>query len=159
VVVDAGGDGIDINGAVTMTAGTVIVNGPTDNSNGALDFSSFKMTGGYLVAVGSSGMAQALSTTSTQYSVLVNFRSASSAGTLIHIETSNGDDVVTFKAAKQFQSIVVCSASLQKGATYDVYLGGSSTGTLQDGVYTGGVYTAGTKYTSFTINSIVTTVR
>jgi hypothetical protein len=159
VVVESGGDGIDINGAVTMTAGTVIVNGPTDNGNGALDFSSFKMTDGYLVAVGSSGMAQSLSTTSTQYSVLINFKSSYTAGTLIHIQSSTGSDIVTFKAAKQFQSIVVCSPSLQKGTTYDVYVGGSSTGTLQDGVYSGGTYTAGTKYTSFTISSIITTVR
>jgi hypothetical protein len=117
------------------------------------------MTGGYLIAVGSSGMAQSLSTTSTQYSVLVNFRSAYQAGTLIHIESSTGSNIVTFQPTKQFQSIVVCSASLQQGTTYNVYVGGSSTGTLQDGVYTGGTYTAGTKYTSFTTSTVVTTVR
>lgn len=158
VVVNAVGDGIDINGAVVMTAGTLIVNGPTDNGNGALDFNSFKMTGGYLIAVGSSGMAQSLSTTSSQYSVLINFQSVYSAGTLIHIQTSSGSEVVTFKSTKQFQSIVYCSPSLSNGATYDVYIAGSSTGTLKDGIYSGGVYSPGTKSASFTISSIVTRI-
>jgi hypothetical protein len=66
LVVTAAGDGLDSNGAITQTGGTVIVNGPIDNGNGALDFSTYKMTGGFLIAVGSSGMAQALTSTSTQ---------------------------------------------------------------------------------------------
>ena len=37
-----------------MTDGVVIVNGPTDNGNGPLDFASFQMDGGYLAAAGSS---------------------------------------------------------------------------------------------------------
>ncbi|MCW3983223.1 MAG: carbohydrate-binding domain-containing protein [Candidatus Bathyarchaeota archaeon] len=158
IVVTAAGDGIDINGAITMTAGSVIVNGPTSNNNGALDFSSFKMTGGFLIAVGSSGMAQALSTTSTQCSVLVNFQSSYSAGTLISIQSSSGTDIVTFKTSKLFQSVVVCSPKLTQGTTYNVLVGGSSTGTLKDGVYSGGTYSGGTQYTSFTITSVVTSI-
>lgn len=42
--------------------------------------------------------------------------------------------------------------------TNDVYYGGSSTGTPVDGLYEGGVYTAGTKYASFTISSVTTNV-
>lgn len=158
IAITALGDGVDVGGAVTMTAGTLIVNGPVDNGNGALDFTSFKMTGGLLVAVGSSGMAQALTSTSTQYSVLVNFNSAYTAGTLIHIQSSVGTDIITVKPTKQFQSIVVCSPALAKGTTYEIYVGGSCSGTLTDSIYSGGVYTAGTNYTSFTINSVVTSI-
>jgi hypothetical protein len=158
IVVTAGGDGLDSNGAITQTGGTVIVNGPIDNGNGALDFSTYKMTGGFLIAVGSSGMAQALTSTSTQCSVLVNFQTSYAAGTLIHIESSSGTNVVTFKASKLFQSVVVCSSSLSQGSTYSVYVGGSCTGTLKDGLYTGGTYTAGTLYNSFTVSSVVTRI-
>ncbi len=158
IVVTSAGDGIDINGAVTMTAGTVIVNGPTDNGNGALDFSSFKMTGGFLIAAGSSGMAQSLSTTSTQYSVLVNFQTSYAAGTLVNIQSSTGTDVVTFKTTKLFQSVLVCSSSLTSGSTYSISVGGSSTGTLKDGIYSNGDYSGGTVYKSFTISSVVTTI-
>ncbi|MCG2785349.1 MAG: carbohydrate-binding domain-containing protein, partial [Anaerolineae bacterium] len=38
IYVDAHGDGLDANGPIEMTAGTVIVNGPTANNNGALDY-------------------------------------------------------------------------------------------------------------------------
>ncbi len=59
IVVNAVGDGIDINGSVEMTDGALIVSGPTSNANGALDYdASFKMSGGFLAAAGSSGMAQ-----------------------------------------------------------------------------------------------------
>ena len=66
------GDGIDINGPVYMTDGSLLINGPTENMNGALDSSGFYITDGLLVAVGSSGMAMAPSTSSTQYSVKDN---------------------------------------------------------------------------------------
>jgi hypothetical protein len=158
LVVTAAGDGLDSNGAITQTGGTVIVNGPIDNGNGALDFSTYKMTGGFLIAVGSSGMAQSLTTTSTQCSVLVNFQTSYPAGTLIRIESSSGVNVVTFKASKLFQSVVVCSSSLSKGSAYNVYVGGSCSGTLKDGLYSGGTYTAGTLYKSFTVSSVVTSI-
>jgi len=157
IVINANGDGIDANGAVTMTAGTVIINGPTSSMNGALDHNSFKITGGFLLAAGSSGMAQAPSTTSTQYSILANFNTVS-AGTIIRIESSDGTEVFTFKVSKACQSIAFSSSLLTQGKTYNIYVGGSSTGTVTDGLYKGGTYTAGTKYTSFTISSIVTRI-
>ena len=156
ITVDAMGDGIDSNGGVEMTDGFVLINGPTANINGALDHATFKKTGGYLLAVGSSGMAQAPSSSSTQYSVLVNFRFSISAGTLIHLQTNDGTELFTFAATKTVRSVVFSSPSLSNGTTYDLYYGGSSTGTNVDGLYIGGTYTPGTKYTTFTISSIVT---
>jgi hypothetical protein len=158
LVVYAGGDGLDSNGAITQTAGTVIVNGPIDNGNGPLDFSTYKMTGGFLIAVGSSGMAQALTSTSTQCSVLVNFQTSYAAGTLIHVESSTGSNIVTFKTTKLFQSVVVCASSLHQGSTYNIYVGGSSTGSLKDGINTGGTYSGGTLYKTFTLSSTVTSI-
>ncbi|WP_337044811.1 carbohydrate-binding domain-containing protein [Emticicia sp. 17c] len=158
IYVNANGDGLDSNGSITMTGGTVIVNGPTANNNGPLDYDgSFKITGGYLVAVGSSGMAQLPGTSSTQNSVLVNFTAAQNAGTLIHIQSNDGKELITFKPAKKYQSIAFSSKGLANGS-YDAYLGGSSTGTEKDGLYTNGAYTSGTKNTSFTVSSVVTKV-
>jgi len=157
IVIEAAGDGIDVNGAIEMTGGVVLVNGPTEQMNGALDYDGgFKITGGLLVAVGSAGMAQAPDVSSTQYSLLLNFDGTGRAGTLIHIQTSDGDEILTFSPAKQFQSIAFSSPDLIPGVTYDVYYGGSSTGTVSDGLCQNGTYSAGTKYTSFTITAIVT---
>ena len=142
-----------------MTDGVLIINGPTANMNGALDYNaSFKITGGLVVAAGSSGMAQAPGTSSTQYSVLLVFRSSLQADTLFHIQTSDGNEILSFTPTKRYQSIAFSSPELTKGATYDVYYGGSSTGTVNDGLYQGGTYTPGTKYTSFTTSGIITKV-
>jgi hypothetical protein len=43
IYVDAMGDGVDVNGIVEMTAETLIVNGPVDNDNGALDLAHSKL--------------------------------------------------------------------------------------------------------------------
>ncbi len=157
LAVDALGDGIDINGAIDMTGGTVIVNGPTANNNGALDYlGAFNVTGGFLVAAGSAGMAEAPSPTSTQYSLMHNYASAQAAGTLVYIETKDGKTLLTFAPTKTYQSIVISSPEIQNGATYVVYSGGRSTGTVADSLYSGGTYTAGTQVASYTISSIVT---
>ena len=159
IYVYATGDGIDVNGSITMTGGTVLVNGPTNAANGALDYdSSFKISGGTLVAAGSSGMAQAPSSTSSQYSVLVTFRSVISANTLFHIEASDGTEIVTFAPKKQYQTVAFSSSKLTKGTTYKVYYGGSYSGTNTNGLYSSGTYAAGTQYASFTVSSITTSV-
>lgn len=157
--VTTAGDGIDVNGACTMTGGEVLVNGPTSSANGALDHVSFKMTGGFLLAVGSSGMAQGPDSTSTQCSLLCNLRAAQKAGTLIHIQKQGGASLVTFAPTKAYQSIAFSSPEFTTGVTYELYLGGSSTGTATDGLYENGTYTAGTKYATMTLSSIVTTLR
>ncbi len=157
--VNAAGDGIDINGSVVMTDGTLIVNGPTENMNGPLDYDgTFKISGGSVLAVGSSGMAMIPGTTSTQYSVLLNLSSAKAAGTLARFQTSEGKELFTFAPTKKYQSIAYSSATISNGMVIDVYFGGISSGTLADGLYTGGTYTGGTKYTSITVSGVATKV-
>ncbi|MDO3409848.1 carbohydrate-binding domain-containing protein [Saccharibacillus sp. CPCC 101409] len=150
LTVDAAGDGLDSNGSIKMSGGTVIVNGPTDNGNGPLDYDgTFTITGGTLVASGSSGMAQAPSTASSQRSLGITFATSLAAGTLVHVEDSSGNNVLTFAPAKSFSSVVVSSSALKAGETYTVSTGGKSTGTNFDGLYTGGTYSGGTAYTTF----------
>lgn len=157
IAVNAFGDGIDINGSIEMNAGVVIVNGPTENMNGALDYmGTFTINDGFLVAVGSAGMAQAPSTSSTQYSVLYNFSSQLAAGTLVHVESASGEKILTFSPTKNFQSIGFSTANLENGETYQISTGGKTTGNELDGLFTDGVYTSGTQVTNLTISSIVT---
>ncbi len=159
IVTNAIGDGFDINGSITMTGGDVIINGPISNANGAIDYDrTFKLSGGFLIAAGSSGMAQAPGTTSTQYIVLMNFSSTIQAGTLFHIQSSAGEAILDFKPTKKYQSVAFSSSKLKKGSTYDVYTGGSSSGAATDGLYQSGAYTPGTKLTSFTVSGVVTRV-
>jgi len=156
IFVDAAGDGFDVNGPIEMTGGTVIINGPTVFYNGALDYAGdFRITGGYLLAVGSIGMPQAPSDSSTRYSVMVNLSSPQPANRMFHIESEDGKEILTFVPTKEYQSVVLCSSGLINGKTYFVYIGGSSTGIVTDGLYSDG--TAGTRMENFTISSMVTT--
>jgi len=78
------------------------------------------------------------------------------AGTMVHIETESGEEILTFVASKEYQSVVLASPTLANGSSYVVYTGGTSTGTAVDGLYSGGTYSAGTQVANFTISSIVT---
>jgi hypothetical protein len=157
ITIDAGGDGLDVNGSTEMTGGTVIVNGPTERMNGALDSGRFSISGGFLVAAGSAGMAQSPDESSTQYSVLINFGATIRAGTLIHIRSSEGEEVLTFAPTKQYETVVLSSPALKR-TTYDVSLGGTATGPARDGLYEGGTVADTTDIGSFTISGIVTWV-
>lgn len=156
ITVDASGDGIDVNGSGTMTGGTVIVNGPENNGNGALDYDgTFEVSGGLLIAAGSTGMAQAPSDGSSINSIKLTL-SSQSAENIVRIEDEDGNEIVTFAPAKQYASIVIASSEFETGSTYNVYVGGSSDGTSNSGLYEGGNYKDGERIMSFTINEKIT---
>ncbi|WP_186579560.1 carbohydrate-binding domain-containing protein [Aquibacillus kalidii] len=157
VVVNASGDGLDSNGSFVMTGGTVLVSGPTESMNGTLDYGgTFEMSGGLLLAAGSSGMVQAASEASTQNSILMTFPETQAAGTIVHVEDSEGNTIATFAPEKTFQSVLVGSPDLIMDETYVLYSGGKSTGDAVDGLYTDGEYQDGTKVVEFTITESVT---
>ncbi|OMF26304.1 dockerin type 1 [Paenibacillus sp. FSL H8-0548] len=157
LTIDASGDGLDSNGSIVMTGGTVIVNGPTTSGNGPLDYDgSFEQSGGILVAAGSSGMAQAPSDNSSQFSVSMTFPQTQQAGTIVHLADSEGNTIMTAAPSKNYQSVVISSPDLKEGSSYTLYSGGTSTGAGVNGLYTDGEYTGGTKVTEFEISSSVT---
>jgi hypothetical protein len=159
IVLNAQGDAFDCNGTATMTGGDIIIHGPTENNNGAIDYDGdFYVSGGTIIAAGSSGMAQAPGTSSSQYSVIFNFNSSLIANTLVNIQTEDGENIITFAPYKRFASVVLSCPQLTYGETYNIYYGGSSTGVLVDGVYKNGEYSGGTLFQSFTISSIVTKI-
>ncbi len=157
VYVNALGDGLDSNGSISMTGGTVLVSGPINNNNAPLDYDqSFEISGGLLIAAGSSGMALATSEQSTQNAIMMTYPETQSAGTLVHLEDSNGNTVVTFAPEKDYQSVVISSPQLTKDASYTLYSGGTSTGSESNGLYSDGDYQGGTSVVEFTISDIVT---
>jgi hypothetical protein len=54
--------------------------------------------------------------------------------------------------------MIFSSPDLKSGSTYYIYIGGSSTGTDINGLYSGGTYSGGTQRKSFTISGKVTSV-
>ena len=148
ISVNASGDGLDSNGSIVMTNGKVVVSGPTSNNNGAIDYNgTFKISGGLLIAAGSSGMAQAPSEESTQNTINMSFPNVQEAGTIVHLQDSKGNTVATYAPEKEYQSVVISSPLLKKDSSYSLYTGGS---------LTGGVYKVGTKLIDFKATGSVT---
>lgn len=159
IFIDASGDGIDANGSIYMNDGLVIVNGPTDNGNGAIDYDSeFKIIGGTFIASGSSGMAQGFSNSSTQNSIMINFSKNINADELISIFDSNDKEVITYRANKRYQNLVISTPNLKINETYTIYTGGTSTSEEFNGLYSNGGYKDGSKYTTFITSNIITNV-
>jgi hypothetical protein len=123
VTVNAGGDGVDSNGSIYLSGGTVLVDGPISNGNGAIDYNGvFEVTGGTLAASGSSGMAQGPSSSSNQASLMV-YQSGSGAIALLD---SNGNTVATHSPAKAFQTVLFSTPQMKKGETYTLTIDGQT---------------------------------
>ena len=115
IYVNSGGDGLDSNGNFYITGGTIYVDGPTNNGNGAVDYGDsgceLKITGGTLIAVGSSGMATN-ATSATQATVMINLPNNYSG------KFSFGD--ISYTPAKSYSSILISSSKLSVGSSYDL---------------------------------------
>lgn len=135
VYVNAQGDGLDSNGSIYITGGTTIVEGPTDSGNGAIDKGDSnecvaEITGGTVLAIGSTGMA-------------VNFDSGSQCSALVQLSGDSGTEITvddgsgfSFTASKTFACAVYSSPSLAQGNSYTI-TAGSSTATMD---FSSGLY-------------------
>lgn len=140
IYVNATGDGIDVNGSSYVNGGNIVVDGPTDSGNGALDYDGeFIVNGGSLLAGGSSGMSQGISSSSKQCGISIFFNSNLSANTRVSIIDSKGNEVISYKGSKSFSSLIISSNKFVKGETYIIKVNDD-------------------EYDKFTISNIITIV-
>lgn len=154
------GDALDSNGDIFIYGGTIVAHGPQSSPQVGMDVNGVcRVDGGFLVVSGTnSNMTEAPSATSTQRSVLLRTSTSINAGTLFHLEDASGNSLLTFAPLRRYYSIIFSSSALTAGTQYKVYTGGSSTGTVLNGLYSGGTYSGGTLRTTFTLTSMVQTV-
>ncbi len=146
--VDGQGDGVDINGSITMSGGTVVVIGPTMEGNAPIDYDgSFQISGGFLLATGSSGMAQSPEATSAQSFVAATFATVE-GGTTVHVESADGTDIVTFTPSRAFESIVVSSDAITAGGEYTVSVGGTASNADEHGLSDASDWSGGQELTT-----------
>ena len=101
----------------------MLVNGPTNDGNGALDYDGvFEISGGTLLTAGSSGMAMAPSSGSTQYTI-ANTTGSQAAGTKVRLADSAGKTIAEFTPSKAYSHVVISSPEIKKGETYTLYAG------------------------------------
>ncbi len=125
-VINAAGDGVDSNGNIYMDDGTLIIFGPSDNGNGAIDTgdgqnNSFFFTNGNLLAIGSSGMMEGITSELPSLAVRTGNISASQN---VYILDQNGKCCLAFTAPKAISSIVFASSNLERGKL-EIYTGGT----------------------------------
>ncbi|MGN0414767.1 MAG: carbohydrate-binding domain-containing protein [Agathobacter sp.] len=127
LTVDAGGDGIDSNGNLTISGGEIHVYGPTNSGNGALDYAgTASISGGTIVAVGASGMAQNFGEDSTQGSMLVTVSDSQLTGELV-LTDSKEQTLVSCSPAKEYNSVLISCPELKNGETYTLTTGDTTT--------------------------------
>ena len=156
-MVNASGDGLDSNGNFDMMGGTVLVSGPTNSGNGALDYGDGckgTVSGGILIAVGSSGMAENFTNAENQGSMLVSTGSCQ-AGTSIAVCDENGKVLVSFTSPKSFQTAVITAPEIQKGQSYTVYSGATVQNADENGFASGSTLTGGTKIATVEMTSLL----
>lgn len=150
VVVNAAGDGVDVNGDAVMSGGTLLVYGPEASMNSALDYDgTFSVSGGMLLAIGSSGMAQ--SVVGSENVQVMAFTCRIPADTMLHIESVDAHPLLTFASPKSYSCVIFVSEALCQGTTYNIYADGTYSVEAVDGIYSNGVYQNGTLLGSITL--------
>ena len=131
VYVNSAGDGLDSNNSISITGGYITVDGPTNNGNGALDHDgNMTISGGTLIAAGSSGMLELPSTSSSQNTICMVFTSTPSANTEFSLKDSDGNTIVSYTPSKQYASIIVSTPEIATNASYTALTGNSEAGTI-----------------------------
>ena len=123
----AGGDGLDSNGDLTINGGEVYVDGPSDNGNSAIDYgekSSFYINGGTVVAVGSSGMAEDVSSDSKQQVAFVKLDSQVDAGDVI-LKDADGNEIISYIVQKKYDCVIISTADLKADQIYTLSASGN----------------------------------
>lgn len=124
ITVNAEGDGLDSNGTLAISGGTIYVSGPTSSRDGALDSNgTMAISGGVVVAAGSAGMAQTFDQSSAQASLSYTFTTVQQAGTTITLKDASGNVIASYTPDKQFQNVIISAPGLSSGQTYSLYSG------------------------------------
>ena len=123
ITVNAEGDGIDSNGVTTLSGGTLIVNGPSQGGNAALDTNGDLLLNGATVLSGSTAdMFEAPSTDSTSGYLKLTNSSGFEQGSTVQVADSSGKVVANYKVTKSnVQLVLVSSSSIVKGQSYTAY--------------------------------------
>lgn len=120
-------DGLDSNGSIYISGGTVFISVTADGGSCALDYGSenggvCEISGGTVVACGSSMMAEGFSASSTQGFIMYSV-SAAASGTVLTLEDAEGNVLVSEEIPCSFSSAVISTPGMQTGDVCTVTAG------------------------------------
>lgn len=135
--INASGDGIDSNGSLEISGGNIILSGPDNGGNGALDYNTQAViTGGTFAATGAAQMAQNFSSSSTQGAMMVTV-SSQQAGSTVTLKDSGGKEIISWKAEKAFDSVIISCPEIAEGEEYTLEAGESTVSVTMDSLVYG----------------------
>jgi len=141
--INASGDGIDSNKNAVINGGSIFVMGSDVGGDAGIDTDDgFTINGGLVIALGSD-MVETPLATSKQKSMSFTLDSPISKNTPVCVFQEK-EEILCFSASKSFKTIIISSEDLEN-KDYSLYVGGSHSGILQNGIYVGGNYTKGNK--------------
>ncbi len=137
-------DGLDSNGDIFIEGGTVLVSLVGSGGNCAIDCGSesggvAEISGGTVIACGSSTMAESFDSTSTQASVFCSLSDMAEDGSTLTLTGADGSVLLEWEVPCSFNSVNLSSPEMRVGETYTLTIGGESQEiTLEDTVTTSG---------------------
>ena len=124
-------DGVDSNGDILISGGTVRVSIVDGGTNNAFDYGSenggvCEITGGSVIACGGSGMTEEISASSAQCSVFCLLNESVSAGTAVCLKDMEGNILTEWEVPCSFSSVVISCPEMTLGETYLLSFGENS---------------------------------
>lgn len=119
-------DGIDSNKDIFISGGKLLVSVPNDGSSSAIDYGSeyggvCEISGGTVLACGSSGMAEGFDSSSTQGFLM--YTTSAEAGTVVTLKDAEGNELITETVPYSFSSVLVSTPEMEVGDTCTLTVG------------------------------------
>ena len=154
--VNAGGDGLDSNGSITISGGTTLIEGPTDQGNSCIDNgenSTFTFEGGVVLALDGGGKGNEGVPSNTTNYLTATLSDASQSSNTIAIADASGNVASIFQSTKTQQRVIYMNGDIT-ASEYTATLNPTYDGTLDNfGYATGGTISGGTALTSGSTSS------
>ncbi len=138
IYIQAGGDGVDSNGSVSISGGYTVVCGPTTGDTSVLDYnSSASITGGTFIGTGGAGMAANFNSVENQGLITVSVGNQS-AGTEVTLKDADGNTIAEVTPELDYAVVYISTPDMAQGETYTLSAGSySETITLSEAIYSG----------------------
>ena len=141
--INASGDGIDSNKDAIINGGTIFVIGSDAGGNAGIDTDKgYSINSGTIVALGSD-MIETPKESSNQKVIAFTLNSIIAQNTPVTL-MKDEKEIISFAAPKSFKTIIISTNTLSDGE-YELYTGGSNSGTLENGIYQNSNYSKGEK--------------
>ena len=78
------------------------------------------------MAAGFSGMAEAFSSESQQYSILYKMQDIKAEGTSVVVRDSSGAEILSFTPGKEYNCLILSSPEMEEGERYTIEIDGNT---------------------------------